>query len=100
MKEVQAAGIKFFSYDTKIEGCDAYYGWDNYDLGWAIGENAAAWVNATFDPSETVNAASANYVITSYSIHYTKLYEVTLGPTIVRDPIRMHKRCTPGYPAC
>ncbi len=61
MKEVQAAGIKFFSYDTKIEGCDAYYGWDNYDLGWAIGENAAAWVNATFDPSETVNAASANY---------------------------------------
>ena len=61
MKEVQAAGIKFFSYDTKIEGCDAYYGWDNYDLGWAIGENAAEWVNANFDPSETVNAASANY---------------------------------------
>ena len=61
MKEVQAAGIKFFSYDTNIEGADAYYGWDNYDLGYAIGTNAAEWVNATFDPSETVNAASANY---------------------------------------
>ena len=42
MKACQEAGIPWFSYDTKMEGDDAYYGWNNYDLGYAIGENAAA----------------------------------------------------------
>ncbi len=61
MKEAQAKGIKFFAYDTPIEGADAFYGWKNYDLGYAIGLNAAKWVKATFDDSETVNAASCNF---------------------------------------
>ena len=33
MANCQAAGIPWFSYDTKLEGDDAYYGWDNHDLG-------------------------------------------------------------------
>lgn len=61
MKEAQSAGIKFFAYDTQVEGADAYYGWNNYDLGYAIGENAAEWVNKTFAEGETCYAASNNY---------------------------------------
>lgn len=61
MKDCQAAGIPWFSYDMKIDGDDAYYGWNNYDLGYAIGENAATWVNENFDEGETVYAASNNY---------------------------------------
>lgn len=61
MKNCQAAGIPWFSYDTKIEGDDAYYGWDNHDLGYAIGTNAANWVNENFDAGDTVYAASNNY---------------------------------------
>jgi len=61
MKEAQAAGVKWFSYDTNIEGSDAYYGWKNYDLGYAIGKNASEWVNKTFTADETIYAASNNY---------------------------------------
>ncbi len=61
MKRCQEAGIPWFSYDTKIEGDDAYYGWDNYELGYAIGTNAANWVNETFEPGEVVYAAANNF---------------------------------------
>lgn len=61
MKRCQEAGIPWFSYDTKIEGDDAYYGWDNHDLGYAIGQNAANWVNENFGAGDTVYAASNNY---------------------------------------
>lgn len=61
MKLAQDAGIKFFAYDTAIDGCDAFFGWDNYDYGYAIGANAAEWVNANFEDGEVCNAASANY---------------------------------------
>lgn len=59
MKNAQAAGIKFFAYDTAIDGCDAFFGWDNYDYGWAIGANAANWVNEHFEEGETVYTYSA-----------------------------------------
>ncbi len=61
MQQAQAAGIKFFAYDTPINGCDTFFGWDNYDYGYAIGANAADWVNATFKDGETCNAFSAGY---------------------------------------
>jgi ABC-type sugar transport system substrate-binding protein len=61
MKQAQAKGIKFFAYDTPVKGCDAFFGWDNYDYGYAIGANAADWVNATFKDGEVCNAFSANY---------------------------------------
>lgn len=61
MENCQAAGIPWFSYDSKLEGDDAYYGWDNHDLGYAIGRNAAEWVNANFGAGDTVYAASNNY---------------------------------------
>lgn len=61
MKQAQAQGIKFFAYDATVEGADAFYGWKNYDLGYAIGLNAAQWVKDTFDENETVNAASCNF---------------------------------------
>ena len=61
MENCQAAGIPWFSYDSKMEGDDAYYGWDNHELGYAIGRNAAAWVNENFGAGDTVYAASNNY---------------------------------------
>lgn len=61
MHQAQEAGIKFFAYDTPIDGCDAFFGWDNYDYGYAIGANAANWVNETFSEDETCYAYSANY---------------------------------------
>ncbi|WP_320128526.1 sugar ABC transporter substrate-binding protein [uncultured Sphaerochaeta sp.] len=79
MQEAQAAGVKFFAYDTNIAGADAYYGWKNYDLGYAIGENAANWVNATFSPDETVNAASCNYPSANFLIEREQGYEDALA---------------------
>jgi ABC-type sugar transport system substrate-binding protein len=61
MEEVQAKGIKFFAYDTDIEGADAYFGADNFKMGQIIGTMLADWVNATFDPSEKVQAGILNY---------------------------------------
>lgn len=60
MKRAQDAGIKFFSYDTPVEGDDAFFGWDNYDYGYAIGANAANWVNENFDDGEVCNTFSLN----------------------------------------
>lgn len=61
MKQAQAAGIKFFAYDTPIPGCDAFFGWDNYEYGYAIGMNAVDWINANFEEGETCYCYSANY---------------------------------------
>lgn len=61
MKQAQAAGIKFFAYDTPIDGCDAFFGWDNYEYGYAIGMNAVEWINQTFTEDETCYCYSANY---------------------------------------
>ena len=61
VKEAHNAGVKFFAYDTDVEGADTFYGWDNYDYGYAIGTNAANWVNATFVKGDTVYAASCNH---------------------------------------
>lgn len=61
MKQAQAAGIKFFAYDTPIPGCDAFFGWDNYEYGKAIGENAVEWINKTFSEDDTVYCYSANF---------------------------------------
>ena len=61
MKQAQAAGIKFFAYDTPIDGCDAFFGWDNYDYGWSIGMNAVNWINEHFTEDETCYCYSVNY---------------------------------------
>lgn len=79
MKEAQAAGIKFFAYDADVEGSDAYYGWKNYDLGVAIGQNAANWVNANFAEDETVYAASANYPSFNFLVEREQGYMDTLN---------------------
>ncbi|MGI6005516.1 MAG: substrate-binding domain-containing protein [Christensenellales bacterium] len=68
MKQAQAAGIKFFAYDTPIDGCDTFFGWDNYDYGYAIGANAADWVNATFKDGEVCNAFSANWPNADFTV--------------------------------
>ena len=68
MKAAQAAGIKFFAYDTAIDGCDVFFGWDNYDYGWSIGVNAANWVNENFADGETCYAVSANYPTSDFLV--------------------------------
>lgn len=76
--EAQAAGVKFFAYDTDVEGADTFYGWDNYDYGYAIGENAAEWVNATFEKGETVYAASCNYPSANFLVIREQGYKAAL----------------------
>ena len=61
MHQAQEAGIKFFAYDTAIDGCDAFFGWDNYDYGWSIGMNAVNWINEHFGEDDTCYCYSANY---------------------------------------
>ena len=78
MKNCQEAGIPWFSYDTKIEGDDAYYGWDNYDLGYAIGTNAANWVNENFGAGDTVYAASNNYPSADFLLTREEGYKAAL----------------------
>ena len=55
------AGVHFFSYDSDIEGTSAFVGVQNYDYGYAIGENAAKWVNENFEEDEEVKVAVCNY---------------------------------------
>lgn len=78
MKACQEAGIPWFSYDTKMEGDDAYYGWNNYDLGYAIGENAAAWVNENFGEGDVVYAASNNYPSAAFLVTREQGYKDAL----------------------
>ena len=78
MKACQEAGIPWFSYDTKMEGDDAYYGWNNYDLGYAIGENAAAWVNENFGEGDVVYAASNNMPTAAFLVTREQGYKDAL----------------------
>lgn len=78
MARCQAAGIPWFSYDSKLEGDDAYYGWDNFDLGYAIGENASHWVNENFAAGETVYAASNNYPLADFLVVRESGYKAAL----------------------
>lgn len=57
----EEAGVKFISYDSDIEGTSGFIGIDNYEYGYAIGKNAAEWVNETFDKSEEVKVGVCNY---------------------------------------
>ncbi|MDR1271883.1 MAG: sugar ABC transporter substrate-binding protein [Clostridiales Family XIII bacterium] len=61
MEAAQAAGVKFISYDMDTEGSDAFFGVNNSEFGYAIGKNAAEWVNATFDSSQEVKVGLTNY---------------------------------------
>jgi ribose transport system substrate-binding protein len=45
LKEARAKGIKVLSWDDKLENADACWVINNYDLGYMIGEQAAAWIN-------------------------------------------------------
>lgn len=53
-KRAQDAGIKIIGYTQTLENYDAQYLVDAYNTGYANGEAAAAWINANFDESETV----------------------------------------------
>lgn len=57
----EEAGVKFISYDSDIEGTSGFIGIDNYEYGYAIGKNAAEWINENFDESETVKVGVCNY---------------------------------------
>lgn len=57
----EEAGVHFISYDSDIEGTSAFIGIDNYEFGYAIGTNAADWINKTFDESEKVQVGVCNY---------------------------------------
>lgn len=57
----EEAGVHFVSYDSDIEGTSAFIGIDNYEYGYAIGKNAADWINENFDKSETVKVGVCNY---------------------------------------
>lgn len=85
MKNCQAAGIPFFAYDTNIEGSDAYYGWDNYAMGYAIGTNAANWVNENFGPGDTVYAASNDRKIFDFLVVREQGYKDALDELCEAD---------------
>ena len=87
MKACQEAGIPWFSYDTKMEGDDAYYGWNNYDLGYAIGENAAAWVNENFGEGDVVYAASNNMPTAAFLVTREQGYKDALDEN---DVVLLH----------
>ncbi|MDD3416894.1 MAG: sugar ABC transporter substrate-binding protein [Lachnospiraceae bacterium] len=55
------AGVKFVSYDSDIEGTSGFIGIDNHEYGYAIGKNAAEWINANFDKADTVKVGVCNY---------------------------------------
>lgn len=55
------AGVHFVSYDSDIEGTSGFIGIDNHEYGYAIGKNAAEWINANFDASEEVKVGVCNY---------------------------------------
>jgi len=61
MELVQKKGVKFITYDTEVEGSDAFFGADNFEMGKIIGGMLADWANTTFDSSQTVHCGILNY---------------------------------------
>lgn len=55
------AGVRFISYDSDIDGTSGFIGIDNHEYGYAIGKNAAEWINDNFEESETVKVGVCNY---------------------------------------
>lgn len=56
----QEQGVKFINLDTATDTNDASYVCANYDYGYAIGTNAANWINETFDTDTEVQVAICN----------------------------------------
>lgn len=61
IESIQDQGIKFIAYDMDTETSDAFAGLDNHAYGYAIGKNAAEWINKTFDAGEEVQVGIGNY---------------------------------------
>ncbi len=57
----ESAGVKFISYDSDIEGTSGFIGIDNHEYGYAIGKNAAEWINENFKESEKAKVGVCNY---------------------------------------
>lgn len=55
------AGVRFISYDSDIDGTSGFIGIDNHEYGYAIGKNAAEWINDNFEENETVKVGVCNY---------------------------------------
>lgn len=55
------AGVHFVSYDSDIEGTSGFIGIDNYEYGYAIGQNAADWINENMADLEEVKVGVCNY---------------------------------------
>ena len=55
------AGVRFISYDSDIDGTSGFIGIDNHEYGYAIGKNAAEWINDNFEENEKVKVGVCNY---------------------------------------
>lgn len=55
------AGVHFVSYDSDIEGTSGFIGIDNYEYGYAIGTNAANWINENMADAEEVKVGVCDY---------------------------------------
>ena len=53
------AGVRFISYDSDIDGTSGFIGIDNHEYGYAIGKNAAEWINDNFEENEKLKLVSA-----------------------------------------
>ena len=49
------AGVRFISYDSDIDGTSGFIGIDNHEYGYAIGKNAAEWINDNFEETVICN---------------------------------------------
>jgi ABC-type sugar transport system substrate-binding protein len=69
MELAQSRGIKWFAYDSEMEGADVNFSVkSNYDFGQSCAITAEPWIKATFSPDEPVYAASANYPATPFCV--------------------------------
>ncbi len=60
IEEAQSEGVKIIALDTPTDTNDAFYICENYDYGYAIGKNAAEWINKAFSSDENVEVAICN----------------------------------------
>lgn len=61
LKQAQDAGIKVMVWDDIMENTDVNWVLDNAELGYAIGESAANFINEHFSPENPVQVAIINY---------------------------------------
>lgn len=87
VKAAKEAGIAVVSLDQEVSGSDAYYGADDYDLGYMAGTIAGNWLNGKLDDGTIEDVLNSEGAIEVVIVRYDIIKSVIRRGDALKDSL-------------